>query len=74
MQAVEDLDDDHPGKAEALLLMQGAVATIEARNSAAEEYIVFQSEVFDFLVAGFEFVGEYELAAQLAADSEACGN
>ncbi len=74
VQAVQGLDEDHPGKAEALQLLQFAVATIEERNNAAQDYAEFQSTLLDFIIAGFELVGEGGLAEQLAADSVACGN
>ncbi len=74
VQAVQGLVDDHPGKAEALQLLQFAVATIEERNDAAQDHIDFQSTLLEFIVAGFELAGEEELAEQLAVDSEVCGN
>ena len=74
VQAVQDLDEDHPGRAEALQLLQFAVATIEERNNAAQDYTDFQSTLLEFFVAGFELAGEEDLAEQLAADSEVCGN
>jgi pilus assembly protein Flp/PilA len=74
VQAVQGLDEDLPGRAEALQLLQFAVATIEERNNAAQEYTDFQSALLEFFVAGFELAGEEDLAEQLAADSEACGN
>jgi pilus assembly protein Flp/PilA len=73
-EAINGLDDDHPGKADALAALQVGVAAIEARNTASAEYVDIQSAILQAFVAGFEYVGEYDIAAQLAADSEACGN
>jgi Flp pilus assembly pilin Flp len=72
--AVEDLDDDHPGKAEALQLLQGAAETMEGRNDAIGSYLDAGSLVLDAIIAGLEYAGEWDLAAEIAAASAACGN
>jgi len=74
LQAVEDLDEDHPGRDQALQLLQGAVDTIEERNIAAEVYAEGQSEVLGIFINVLGFADEGGLAQQLAAESEACGN
>lgn len=71
--AVEQLDDDHPGKAEALQLLQEAAETIEGRNDAIESYLDGGSYTLDVIIAGLELAGEAELAAEIEAASEACG-
>ena len=74
VQAVEGLDDSHPGKTEALRLLQIAVGTIVGRNITAEVYTDAHSVALEIFIYGLEFAGKYGLAEQLAADSEACGN
>lgn len=75
IQAVEGLDDeDHPGKEEALQLLQVVVGTIDGRNIAVEVFTDFQSEVLGIFISGLELAGKDGLAEQIAADSEACGN
>jgi pilus assembly protein Flp/PilA len=72
LQAVEQLDDDHPGKAEALSLLQAAAETIDGRNDAIEVYLDGASTSLDLIIAGLELAGEEELAAEIATASEAC--
>jgi len=74
VQALEGLDEDHPGKEEALELLQGAVDTIEERNNAGEYFTIAQSFVLEVFITELEDAGEEELAEQYAEDSEACGN
>jgi pilus assembly protein Flp/PilA len=74
LEAVEQLDEDHPGKAVALQLLQEAVEIIGGRNDAIQDYLDLQSTVLDFIVAGLESAGEWDLAAEIAAASAACGN
>ena len=73
-QALEGLDENHPGKADALDILEGAVVIIEKRNDAIEDYTEYQSAILEIFITGLELAGEEELAQQLAADSEACGN
>ena len=72
-EALEQLDPDYPGKAEKQQQLQEAVDIIEERQSFSESWLEVNSYVLDLLIAGLESVGEVELAAQLAADSEVCG-
>jgi pilus assembly protein Flp/PilA len=72
LQAVQQLDDEHPGKAEALQLLQEAAETIEGRNEAIESYMEVGSYTLDLIVAGLELAGEGELAAEIEAASQAC--
>jgi hypothetical protein len=74
VQAVEQLDDDHPGKMEALQGLEEARMIIEDRNMATELFLGFQSEVLGMMVHGLELAGEDGLAAQLHEDRAACGN
>jgi pilus assembly protein Flp/PilA len=74
LQAVEQLDEDHPGKAEALQLLQEAVEIIEGRNDAIQDYLDVHTTVLDFIIAGLQAAGEWELAAEIAAASAACGD
>lgn len=72
-EALEQLDPDYPGKAEKQQQLQEAVDIIEERQSFSESWLEVNSYVLDLFIAGLESVGEVELAAQLAADSEVCG-
>jgi pilus assembly protein Flp/PilA len=74
LEAVEQLDEDHPGRAEALQLLQEAVEIIEGRNDAIQDYLGAHSTVLDFIIAGLESAGEWDLAAEIAAASVACEN
>lgn len=71
-EAVEQLDEDHPGKTEALELLQEAVDIVEERNIAIELHSDLQLEIIDMIISLLEFADELDLAGQLAADSEAC--
>ena len=70
---MQELDDDHPGKAEALELLQEAAETIEGRNEAIESYKDVGSYTLDFVIAGLELAGEGELVAEIEAASGAYG-
>ncbi len=72
--AVEELDADHPGKAEALQLLQEAEEIIEGRNEAIEFQLDVHSTALGLIIAGLEAAGEEELAAEIAAAAEACGD
>jgi hypothetical protein len=74
VQAVDQLDEDHPRKTEVLQHLQEAVNIIEERNSAMEDSSNLQYEMIGMIITGLEYVGEEDLAEQFAADSEACGN
>ena len=70
---MQELDDDHPGKAEALELLEEAAETIGGRNEAIESYMDGGAYMLDLIVAGLEQAGEGELAGEIEAASGACG-
>jgi pilus assembly protein Flp/PilA len=73
VEAVQQLDDAHPGKAEALQLLQEAAEMIEGRNEVIGSYLDGGAYTLDLIIAGLELAGEGELAAEIEAASEACG-
>jgi hypothetical protein len=73
LQAVEQIDEDHPRKTEILALFQAVVNVIEDRNSTMEEYSNFHYFIISKIITALEDVGGYDdLVAQFAADSAVC--
>lgn len=70
--ALEQLDDEYPGKAEALHYLNDAVDIIENRNTSIGDIVEFQLQVIDSFIDYLITSGEEELATQLAEDSEVC--
>jgi pilus assembly protein Flp/PilA len=73
LQAVEQIDEEHPRKTEIVQLLQEVVNVIEDRNSAMEEYSNFHHIIISQIITALETVGGYDdLVAQFAADSAVC--
>jgi hypothetical protein len=72
-QALEQLDPDHPGKAEAQQYLQVTVDSIELGNNVIEEWAEVHCAVLGMIIAELESAGEEAWAQQFAADSQACG-
>ena len=70
--AVEHLDDNTPGKTEALGYLNEFVGIIENRNTLIEQAVGVHSYLIDFFIAYLVSSGEEDLAAQLTAESEVC--
>jgi hypothetical protein len=72
-QALEQLDPDYPGKAEALQFFQEGVDIIEVQNNAIEDSTEVLCTIIGMIITELESAGEEGWAEQFAADSEACG-